>query len=314
MPNQKKFKAKKVATPGSAVPAKAHHKLSPRRPGRPKKPKNRHSRKDNYRCKYSGDAFENAVNAVKEKKMSIREAAKHYKVPKSTICDRLQGKKPKVGRPQELTEEEEKLLVQRLMVMADWGFPITSMDMCYVIRDYLNSQDRKTRFINNLPGRGFVRKFLKRHRELSVRRASLIKRARAEMSPEIVKEFFVNYTATAQDIPPANVYNYDETNLRDDPGAVKALFPRGYKYAEQVGDHSKSAYSIMFCGTAAGELLPPYVVYKGANTYPSWCQGGPPGTIYTATASGWFDAWCFRDFIEKIVLPNAKKKVLFESF
>ena len=89
---------------------------------------------------------------------------------------------------------------------------------------------------------------------------------------------------------------------------VKAIFKRGVKYAEQVGDHSKSAYSVMFCGTAAGELLAPYVVYQGANTYPAWCIGGPPGTVYTATPSSWFNSFCFLDWFEKILLENAKRK------
>ena len=87
-----------------------------------------------------------------------------------------------------------------------------------MVKDYLDSQDRKTRFVNNLPGKAFVVKFLARHPELSNRRANLIKRCRAGMSPEIVKDWFQGYLITAEGVPPENIYNYDETNLRDDPG------------------------------------------------------------------------------------------------
>ncbi|CAF4954788.1 unnamed protein product [Pieris macdunnoughi] len=38
-------------------------------------------------------------------------------------------------------------------------------------------------------------------------------------------------------------------------------------------------------GTAAGELLPPYVIYKANNIYDTWTTGGPKGTRYNRTAS-----------------------------
>ena len=88
--------------------------------------------------------------------------------------------------------------------------------------------------MNNLPGKDFTALFLKRHRELSIRTANLIKRSRAGLSHEIINSFFDNYEKSAAGIEPCNIYNYDETNLRDNPGAQKAIFRRGVKYAEQV--------------------------------------------------------------------------------
>jgi hypothetical protein len=90
-------------------------------------------------------------------------------------------------------------------------------------------------------------------------------------------------------------------------GAQKAIFRRGCKYAEQVGDHSKTAISVMFCGSATGQLLPPYVVYKGSNVYDSWCAGGPKGAVYTSSPSGWFDMFIFGDWFKKIFLPAVRR-------
>jgi hypothetical protein len=95
--------------------------------------------------------------------------------------------------------------------------------------------------------------------------------------------------------------------LRDNPGAVKAIFQKGVKYAEQVRDHTKSAISIMLCGSGAGVMLPPYVVYQGANVYDAWCSRGPVGSVYSATKSGWFDMFTFTDWFKKIMLPHAKR-------
>lgn len=34
----------------------------------------------------------------------------------------------------------------------------------------------------------------------------------------------------------------------------------------------------MFCLTAAGDILPPYVVHRAANKYDTWREGGPKDT------------------------------------
>ena len=51
----------------------------------------------------------------------------------------------------------------------------------------------------------------------------------------------------------------------------------------------------MMCGSATGELLPPYVVYKATNLYKAWCEGGPEGTMYSVTKLGWFDMFVLRN-------------------
>ena len=70
----------------------------------------------------------------------------------------------------------------------------------------------------------------------------------------------------------------------------------------------------MICGSAAGELLPPYIVYKAQNTYEQWCEDGPKGAVYTSTVSGWFDGWVFTDWFKncflKHVRRNSDKKML----
>ncbi len=134
-----KFKAVKVSTPGSQPVGK----LSPGRGrGRPKKAKERRgtARKNNYRSRYLLESLQQAVEAVKQKKMSVREAAHEFKVPKSTISDRIQGKHESLGRPTELSAEEEEILVERLTLMADWGFPLTSTDLCILIQAKFQNQ------------------------------------------------------------------------------------------------------------------------------------------------------------------------------
>jgi len=42
----------------------------------------------------------------------------------------------------------------------------------------------------------------------------------------------------------------------------------------------------MMAGNAEGELLPPYIVYKAENLYPTWTKNGLKGTRYNRSKSG----------------------------
>ena len=63
----------------------------------------------------------------------------------------------------------------------------------------------------------------------------------------------------------------------------------------------------MFCGSAGGQFLAPYVVYKGGNLWSSWCQNGPSKCRYNVTNRGWFDFGTFEDRFKTVFLPAAIK-------
>ena len=87
-----------------------------------------------------------ALQAVKDKRMSLRDAQKEYGVPKTTLIDRLAGRRgAKLGRTTVLSEEEEEYLVERILVMGEWGFPLAKRDLTHIVKDYLDRQGRTTR-------------------------------------------------------------------------------------------------------------------------------------------------------------------------
>jgi hypothetical protein len=303
---RKKFTARKVRTPGSQAISK--HK-APKKKGRPKSvtPKSLH--RGRYKANYTDNMLLDALDSIESGQMSERAAAQAYGIPRSTLKDRRAERvtRETAGRPTVLSKDEELLIVERLQIQASWGFPLTSKELCIVIKGYLDSLGKTTRFVDNTPGRDFVAGFLRRHPDLTVRKANMIKRTRAAVSHKVVKDFFARFAKTVKDIPPSNVFNYDETNLQDNPGCSKAIFRKGTKYAEQVRNHSKSAVSVMFCGSATGQLLPPYVVYKGQNVWEDWCVGGVKGSVYSSTPSGWFDGFTFKDWFVKVFLPASRR-------
>lgn len=107
---------------------------------------------------------------------------------------------------------------------------------------------------------------------------------------------------TLGNVPSSNIFNYDESNLTDDPGKKIGIFRRGVKYPEKAMNSYKSATSIMICGSVDGVLLPPYIIYKSLDLYDTWKERapfGPPccnqpccstGSRFNRTVSGWMDA------------------------
>ncbi|KAK9737533.1 DDE superfamily endonuclease [Popillia japonica] len=98
-----------------------------------------------------------------------------------------------------------------------------------------------------------------------------------------------------------NLYNYDETNSTDDPGAKRVVVPRNIKRVERVQELSSISIGLMVCGNATGDLLPPMMVYKALNIYENWTQGG---TKYASSLSGWFDMNLFEVWFFKILLSH----------
>ena len=135
-----------------------------------------------------------------------------------------------------------------------------------------------------------------------------IKTHRAKVSTTVLKTFYDNLKVTLDGVPSENIINYDETNLTDDPGKKKIIVRRGTIYPERVMNTTKSSISVMFSGTASGHLLPPYVVYKAVHLYDTWTEGGPPGTRFNRSLSGWFEACSFDDWFHNIILPYAREK------
>ena len=46
-----------------------------------------------------------------------------------------------------------------------------------------------------------------------------VKSSRALVNEEVINKYFDHLENSLEDIPTINVFNYDETNITDDPGA-----------------------------------------------------------------------------------------------
>ena len=70
------------------------------------------------------------------------------------------------------------------------------------------------------------------------------------------------------------MWNCDETAFATDVASKRALARRGEKNVHETGGGSGKEYiTVLGCGSASGERLPPYVLYKGKNLWTTWTLG-----------------------------------------
>jgi len=271
---------------------------------------------------YTDASLNEAILEIAEGNLTIISASKKFKIPYGTLYNKYHGQHTKVfGAPTVFTQAEELAFVKSFVKCGQWGYPLDLQDIRFFVKAYVDQVGRKVdRFVDNIPGNDWARSFLKRHvKDIGQRFASNITRSRSEVSRLTIEEYFNNLNTTLSNVLPSNIFNFDETNLSDDPGKKKYLFSRGIKYPERIINHSKSATSMMFCCSASGVLLPPYFIYRGECMWDTWTENGPKGypccnesccrfgSAYNRTKHGWIDTPTFADWFKKSFLPHAKK-------
>ena len=130
---------------------------------------------------------------------------------------------------------------------------------------------------------------MRRHKDrIKNRLCQNISKKRAGVVHEAINLYFQELEKNLDGVPPENIINYDKTNLTDDPGRRRIIFKRGTRYHERILNGTKASTSLMLAGTASGEVLAVYVVYKSDHLWNTWVEEGSPKARYNRTRSGWF--------------------------
>lgn len=130
------------------------------------------------------ELIQTVVEEIKQKKISIRAAAKKYDIPKSTLSDHCSGKyKGPHGKQPVFSQTEERVFAAHVGKVAEWGFPFSRLDIRILAKMYLEKEGRTIHiFQNNLPGEDWVNGFLGRHPDLRQRMSRNISARRAKVS------------------------------------------------------------------------------------------------------------------------------------
>ena len=260
---------------------------------------------------YTAKDLSNALAEIKEGS-SIRLVASKFGIPPTTLHDHISGKSSKVGAGgvTVLTRSEEREIALTCMTLADIGYGLTREVVGAVVHDYLHENSIPNPFTDGVPGKDWWRKFLKRWPCISERKPQHLTTKRAGAGvPDIINGWIdkledVLKSAGLETSNPAianRLWNCDETGFSTSASASKILARRGSKAVHEVEGGSGREYITVHCaGSASGERLPPFIVYKGKNLYKRWLEGGPAGALYGTSESGWMDASVFLAWFTKL--------------
>lgn len=213
-----------------------------------------------YKPKPGGKTYKKYDKLIMEQALqeleynSLKMVAQKYNISKSVLHRHKNRIMKPHGGQTAISFEIEEYIVHYLNMSAEWGYPLDTIDLKYIVKMYLDTLGITVNvFKNNFPGPDWVALFLRRHKDkISTRICQNIKRSRAAISPETIEQYFKELKKSLEGVATANILNYDETNLADDPGRKKVIVRRGCKYPERVKYHSKGAVSLMMAGSADG--------------------------------------------------------------
>lgn len=261
---------------------------------------------------YSEDAMQRALEAVRNKEMSIKRASVVFSVPRTSIHSRLsrQGINPvtNLGRFKPVFNAQMELeLSEHIIRLEKLFYGLSTADLRRIAFQFAEvnqishpfNKDRK------MAGKDWLMSFLKRQGNLSIRRPEATSIARVTgFSKERVCQFFKNLKVILEkyNIPPHRIFNCDETGITCVQKPGKILAEKGRKQVGRLTSLERGKNTtLLACVSATGTFIPPFMVFPRVRMNPALLSGAFPGTVGFPYPSGWMDADLFLKFLKHFI-------------
>ena len=255
------------------------------------------------------------MSAYRNGDMGLNASAKAYGVPKATLKRHLYGSNKhangeikKLGRQQVLPLHVEEELVKHLVAMENMFFGVTRKELMKLAYEVAEKNDIPHGFnrISKMAGKTWYRKFMLRHPEISLRQPEATSVARASgFNNEAVGRYFTLLEKIIDEhkLTAMRIYNMDESGISVVQKSCQKVI--GLKGKHQIGSISSAERGInttvVCCNNAAGQYVPPLVIFKRKRMPAELSNGAPIGSVVTCNDSGWMDADTFTKWLQHSV-------------
>lgn len=251
------------------------------------------------RKQWSNEAMLAALEAVKNG-TSIKRAALQHGVPRTTLSDRHLGKVVHGSRPgpqSYLSQTEESELGTFIQVVGELGYGKTRKQIKNIAESVARDKGiLKSKRISD----GWFRRFLERQPHLCLRKGDPT--ANVRMNAMANTEALDNYFRLLQEVmednelmdKPGQIYNVDESGMPLDHRPPHVLTTKGEKKVRYRTSGNKSQITVIGCVNAAGQAIPPFVIFDAKSLNMEWTEGEVPGTTYGLSNRGWIDMELFK--------------------
>ena len=272
--------------------------------------RHRQPNRSNKRKEWSEQQMTAALDAVLKQGLSGNQAADVHGVPRSTLKDRLSG--PVIhginpGPKTYLTKSEESELTGHLLTASSIGYGKTRRDVRCLVESYLKQQGTlRGGKISN----GWWEKFLKRNPTLSLRSGDSTAGVRMEaINRENLDNYFDLLRSVFDDFDfdkfPESIYNMDETGVPLCPRPPKVIARKGQKKIRYRTSGQKAQITVIGCGSATGQVIPPFIIFAAKQISPLWTKDEVNGSRFAVSENGWVDQELFYFWLKEHFLSNA---------
>lgn len=257
---------------------------------------------------YSPTDMLEAYNAVKNDKMPVCRAGKQFNVPESSLRDRVLGlvsiEACKSGSQTLFTIEQEKYLANHFKNAASNGYQYGRSEMINIASEfavYLGLRDRD----NNLSNKWYST-FLQRWPELRLDkpRMSTGKRTFTGFSKPAVERIEKQEKELGEIIAkfqfkekPERIYHVDDKMLYVPVARTPHVISTKTKGEEQQQDHR--IISLIGCGNAVGNHIPPYYVFSGDKMKSVCLKEKTPGATGGKSEDGKMNEEVFLKYLQE---------------
>ena len=256
-----------------------------------------------------------AVRAIEKGEIrSIREAARIFNVPRSTLRGRVNGQ---TSRP-DTRANNHTLTVQEEASLVKWIFDLDyrgqAPQQCMVremadllLADRVSKTSSKRRA---QVGKNWVTGFVRRQPELQSRfsRKYNYKRAQNE-DPEVIRAWFdkVRQTICRYGITDADIYNFDETGFAMGVTATSKVVTRSEYYGKRaVAEPGNREWVTAIECIGSGFALDPYIIFKGRVFIRGWFEYLPKGWRLDKSENGWTTDEIGLRWLSESFIPQTK--------
>ncbi|EDN95913.1 hypothetical protein SS1G_12118 [Sclerotinia sclerotiorum 1980 UF-70] len=229
----------------------------------------------------------------KDKKLSIRKAAKLYNISHTTLIRRMNGLTPHTEfRPKShnLTDLEEEVLIQYILDIDERGFSPRISD----VEDMAN-YILETRGVKKV-GKLWAHRFMKRYTELKTRFNCVydFQRAFCEDS-ELIERWFrlVSNMQAKYGILDCDFYNFDEIGFMMGQISSHIVVTKADRYgrSKAIQSGNREWATAIICVDGEGHNIPSFLIVKGEYHLSNWYTEGDLlyDWLIKPTTNGWTD-------------------------
>ncbi|XP_052232365.1 uncharacterized protein LOC127845476 [Dreissena polymorpha] len=207
--------------------------------------------------------------------------------------------------------------------MSRVGYGRTRHELCTVVQKIINDAGRETPFLENKPGRQWLRGFFKRHPYLSVRTTIQLGKERAVITTEKIQRWFAEFERYVKDelkdetllLDPSRIYNADETGFSLCAHKnSKVVAKKGDPVVYHFGNSDKTQMTVMAAASASGHFVTPMIIYPGQRFAYDPLDGFEEAA-FGRSENGWMDCEVFVCWLKNVFIPDinarqVKKPVL----